>query len=158
MTRLYGRAPTNERVNDYVPDVRFERTSIISALGLDGITAPIMFKGTLNGDFFAGYVEYALAPALSPGDILVLDNYSPHKANGVLDPVYEKDATVMFLPEYSPDLNPVEPMWSKVKSSLRKLKPRTPDELIEAMCQSLDSVTYNDIVGWFENYGYSVNV
>jgi len=158
MTRLYGRALTNERVNDYVPDVRFERTSIISVLGLNGITAPIMFKGTLNGDFFGGYVEYVLAPALSPGDVVVLDNYSPHKVSGVLDPIYEKGATAMFLPEYSPDLNPIEPMWSKVKSTLRKIKPRTPENLEDAMCQSLESVTYKDIVGWFENFGYSVNV
>jgi len=158
MTRLYGRAPKNERVNDYVPDVRFERTSIICVLGLNGITAPMMFKGTLNGDFFGGYVEYVLAPTLLPSDIVVLDNYSPHKVSGVLDPIYVRGATVMFLPEYSPDLNPIEPMWSKSKSTLRKLKPRTPIELEDATCQALNSITYNDIVGWFENDGYSVNV
>jgi transposase len=156
MTRLYGRAPTNERVNDYVPDVRFERTSIISTLSLNGVDAPMMFKGTLNGDFFAGYVEHVLAPTLSPGDIVVLDNYSAHKTGDALDPVYEKGATVMFLPEYSPDLNPIELMWSKVKAILRKLKPRTAEELLNAMGIALDSVTYSDIVGWFEYHGYIV--
>ena len=158
MTRLYGRALSNERVNDYVPDVRFERTSFISLLGLDGVNAPIMFKGTLDGNFFGGYVEYILAPTLLPGDIVVMDNYSPHKVNGVLDPIYEKGATVMFLPEYSPDLNPIELMFSKIKSILRKLKPRTPEELENAICQALDSVTYEDIVGWFKHDGYCVNV
>ena len=79
MTRLYGRALTTERVNDYVPDVRFERTSIISALGIDGVSAPIMFKGTLDGHFFGGYVEQVLAPTLSPGDIVIMDNCSAHK-------------------------------------------------------------------------------
>jgi len=158
MTRLYGRAPTNERVNDYVPDVRFERTSIISTLSLDGVEAPMMFKGTLNGDFFAGYVEHVLVPTLSPGDIVVLDNYSAHKTSGALDPVYEKGATVMFLPEYSPDLNPIELMWSKVKAILRKLKPRNAEELLNAMGSALDSVTYEDIVGWFEHDGYIVNL
>jgi transposase len=117
-----------------------------------------MFKGTLNGDFFEGYVEQALSPALTPGEILILDNYSPHKINGVLDPIYEKGASTQFLPEYSPDLNPIELMWSKVKSILRKLKPRTPIELEKAMCYAINSVTYNDIVGWFKKYGYSVNV
>ena len=85
MTRLYGRALTTERVNDYVPDVRFERTSIISALGVDGVSAPIMFRGTLDGHFFGGYVEQVLAPTLSPGDIVIMDNCSAHKRNGVLD-------------------------------------------------------------------------
>jgi len=157
MTRLYGRAPSNERVNDYVPDVRFERTSIIAALGLEGITAPLAFKGTLNGAFFAGWVEQVLAPTLSPGDIVFLDNYSPHKVVGALDPIYEKGATVIFLPEYSPDLNPIELMWSKVKAVLRKLKPRTFDDLISALGQALDSVTCNDIIGWFNHHGYIIN-
>ena len=157
MTRLYGRALSNERVNDYVPDVRFEHTSIIAALGLDGITAPIAFKGTLNGEFFSGWVEQVLAPTLSPGEIVFMDNYSPHKVNGALDPIYDKGATVIFLPEYSPDLNPIELMWSKVKSVLRKLKPRTFDELMEALKQALDSVTFDDIVGWFNHHGYILN-
>jgi transposase len=79
MTRLYGRAPTNERVNDYVPDVRFERTSIISSLGLIGIEATFAFKGTLNGELFAWWVKEMLAPTLSIGDIVFLDNLSVHK-------------------------------------------------------------------------------
>ena len=158
MTRLYGRAPTNERVNDYVPDVRFERTSIISTLSLNGVEAPMMFKGTMNGDFFAGYIEHVLAPTLSRGEIVVMDNYSAHKGFDVLEPIYEMGASVMFLPEYSPDLNPIELMWSKVKSILRKLKPRTAEDLISAMGQALDAVTYEDIVGWFEHDGYIVNL
>ena len=158
MTRLYGRALTADRVKEYVPDVRFERTSIIGVLGLGGIDAPMTFKGTLDGDLFAGYVEYVLAPTLSPGDIVVLDNLSAHKVIGVLDPIYEQGASVMFLPEYSPDLNPIELMWSKIKSILRKLKPRTQDELLDAMHDALEAVEYSDIVGWFEHDGYIVNL
>lgn len=158
MTRLYGRAPSNERLNDYVPDVRFERTSIIAALGLDGVTAPLAFKGTLNGEFFAGWVKQVLAPTISPGEIVFLDNYSPHKISGALDPIYDKGATVVFLPQYSPDLNPIELMWSKVKSFLRKLKPRTFDDMVSALGQALDSVTYHDIVAWFQYHGYTVNL
>jgi transposase len=157
MTRLYGRAPTNERVYDYVPDVRFERTSIIGTLGLDGICAPMMFKGTLDGDFFGGYVEHVLAPTLSRGDIVVMDNCSAHLASGVLDPIYEKGASVVFLPQYSPDLNPIELMWSKVKSVLRKLKPRTAEALEAAMAEALESVTFDDIAGWFKHHGYCVS-
>jgi transposase len=157
MTRLYGRALTTERVEDYVPDIRFERTSVIGLLGLNGVTAPMTFKGTLNGDLFGGYVEQVLAPTLSPGDIVVLDNYSVHKMNGILDPIYEKGATVMFLPEYSPDLNPIELMWSKIKAILRKLKARTAETLEDALFQALNSVTYSDIAGWFEHHGYVLN-
>ena len=158
MTRLYGRASSNERVNDYVPDVRFERTSIIAALGLSGITAPLAFKGTLDGAFFGGWVKKALAQTLSPGEIVFMDNLSSHKVVGVLDPIYEKGASVIFLPEYSPDLNPIELMWSKVKSILHKLKPRTFDTLMDALKEPLDSVTYGDIVGWFDHHGYIINV
>lgn len=158
MTRLYGRAPTNERVNDYVPDVRFERTSFIGALGLEGVIAPMMFKGTLNGDFFGGYVEHVLAPTLSPGDIVVLDNCSAHKACDVLDPIYEKGASVLFLPEYSPDLNPIELMFSKIKAILRKLKPRSFDELVTSMGNALNSVAFSYIIGWFKHDGYTDNL
>ena len=158
MTRLYGRAPTNERVNDYVPDVRFERSSLIATLGIDGVRAPMMFKGTLNGGLFGGYVEQVLAPALSSGDIVIMDNSSVHKASGVLDSIYEKGAFVLFLPQYSPDLNPIELMFSKVKSILRKLKPRTYDELVRAMGIALDSVIYDDILAWIKHQGYCVNI
>jgi transposase len=154
MTRLYGRAATNERVNDYVTDVRFERTSIIGTMGLNGIDAPMTFKGTLNGEFFKGYVDLVLAPTLEAGDIVILDNLSSHKVDGVLDEIYEKGASVLFLPEYSLDLNPIELMWSKLKSVLRKLKPRTIEELEDAISIALESVSNSDIVGWFEHDGY----
>ncbi len=158
MTRIYGRALTNERVNDYVPDVRFERTSIISVLGLDGVSAPVMYKGTLNGDFFGWYVEEILSKELEKDDILILDNCSAHKVNGTLDSLIEKGIIVKFLPEYSPDLNPIELMWSKVKSILRKLKARTFDDLVDAVKIGLDSVTYDDIIGWFKHDGYCVYI
>ena len=157
MTRLYGRAPTNERVDDYVPDVRFERTSLIVAVGLSGVSAPLMFKGTLNGDLFEFYVTNILAPTLTPGEIILMDSCSAHKVNGVLDAIYAAGATVIFIPRYSPDYNPIELMFSKIKAILRKLKPRTHDELVTATGEALKMITYNDIVGWFEHQGYIVN-
>jgi transposase len=158
MTRLYGRAPTNERVNDYVPDVRFERSSIISAVNIKGVVAPLIFKGTLDGKFFAGYIEKVLSPELSFSDIVVMDNCSAHKVAKVLDPIYKKGAKVLFLPPYSPDLNPIELMWSKMKSSLRKLEPRTSEELRAASSKTIDFISSEDIQGWFNYYGYSTNV
>jgi len=154
MTRLYARSRKNERVNDYVPDVRFERTSVISSIRLNGEQTPMMFKGTLNGELFSEYVREMLAPSLSEGDIVVIDNFSAHKVAGALEPIYQKGANVMFLPPYSPDLNPIELAWSKMKSILRKHKPRSMDELMSTMKAALDSLTLSDISNWYKHYGY----
>lgn len=158
MTRLYGRAKTNERVNDPVPDVRFERTSVVSSIRLNGEQSPMTFKGTLNGQLFADYVKQCLAPMLSPGDIVVMDNLSSHKVKGVIDPILAKGASVLYLPPYSPDFNPIELSWSKMKSMLRKLKARTVDEMQKAMKIALDCFTKSDIKNWFKHSGYSVNL
>jgi transposase len=156
MTRLYGRAPSNERVNDYVPDVRFERTSLMGAMGLSGIIAPLTYKGTLNGEFFSVYVKECLAPAMKTGDTLMLDNLSSHKVAYALKPLYDKGINVVFLPPYSHDFNPIEQAWSKIKAYLRKIKARTFDELFSAMGVALDSVTNEDILGWVRHCGYGV--
>lgn len=158
MTRLYGRALKKDRVNDYVPDVRFERTSIISSIRLSGHTAPLIFKGTLNGEFFSAYIKQCLAPTLKEGDVVIMDNCSSHKVKGVLQPIFDMKASVLFLPPYSPDFNPIEMSWSKMKSILRKLKPRTYDELIQALQIALNSFTSEDIKNWFEHDGYFINI
>jgi len=155
MTRLYGRAPKNERVCDYVPDVRFKRTSVISTIRLNGDSVPFMFKGTLNGDLFIGYVEQYLAPTLKESDILVIDNCSAHKKYE-LDAIYERGASVLFLPKYSPDLNPCENAWSKAKSTLRKEKARTESDLEKAMGLSLE-FSSSDLLAWFQYCGYRDN-
>jgi len=156
MTRLYGRAPSNERINEYVPDVRFERTSVIGAIGLKGIIAPLTYKGTLNGEFFGVYVKECLAPALKIGDTVMLDNLSAHKVENALKPLYEKGVNVVFLPPYSHDFNPIEQAWSKIKAYLRKVKARTFDELFSAMGAALNLVTVEDIRGWVGNCGYGL--
>ena len=155
MTRLYGRAPINERVSDYVPDVRFQRLSILSIVKLDGTQIPLVFNGTLNGKLFKKYVEDFLVPALSPGDILILDNSSVHRAKGVLDPIIKHGVIVLFLPPYSPDFNPIEMLWSKMKSFLRKVKARTYDTLIDAIQLALEYISVDDIAAWFVHDGYS---
>ena len=154
MTRLYGRAFSNERIYDYVPDVRFERTSVIGALGLNGIVAPLVYKGTLNGDFFHAYLEQCLAPALKKGDTVIMDNCSAHTAKNVLMPLFDKGINVVFLPVYSPDFNPIELAWSKIKAYLRKMKARTADELLDAIAGALGTITQMDIIGWIRHCGY----
>lgn len=156
MTRLYGRAPTNERVNDYVPDVRFQRTSILSTIRLDGTQLPIIFEGTLNGKLFKKYVDEILSPTLSVGDVVILDNSSVHKAKGVLDSITAQGAVVLFLPPYSPDFNPIEMLWSKIKSILRKAKARTPETLVDALKYALSCITLEDVKNWFEHDGYAL--
>ena len=155
MTRLYGRAPTNERINDYVPDVRFQRTSILSTIRLDGTQLPLIFEGTLNGELFKKYVDDFLSPSLSEGDIVILDNSSVHKASGVLDSIYIRGAAAMFLPPYSPDFNPMELLWSKLKAFLRKAKARTHQTLTDALNAALASITPADIEHWFKYDGYA---
>lgn len=156
MTRLYGRALTEERVNDYVPDVRFERTSFIGTLGIEGVVAPMSFKGTLNQHVFSKYIEDILTPTLREGSVLFLDNCSVHKVKDVLNPLLEKGIHIIFIPAYSPDFNPIENAFSKIKACLRKLKARTLPELFDAIQVALDSITVEDIKGWIKHCGYSL--
>jgi transposase len=155
MTRLYGWGDKHARVEDYVTDARFERTSILATVRLSGVNAPVTFRGTLNGEVFALYVKYVLAPTLNVGDVVFLDNLSSHKVSGVLDPIFERGAFVWFLPVYSPDLNPIELVWSKVKSVLRKLKARSFEELQAALKTALNTITLYDIKNWFKHDGYA---
>ena len=154
MTRLYGRAFKNERINDYVPDVRFERTSVMGALGLNGMIAPLAYKGTLNGEFFRAYVKEVLTPVMKKGDTLILDNLSPHKVNDVLKPLLDKGIKVLFLPVYSPDFSPIELAWSKIKTFLRKVKARTFSDLFSALGKAIDTIVLSDIEGWVKHCGY----
>jgi len=156
MTRLYGRAPGGERVVEYVPDVRFESTSILSSVRLDGTVVPLVFEGALNGELFLGYVRQFFAPTLQKDNIVIMDNLSSHKVKGVEEAIEAKGAFVVYLPSYSPDLNPIEQMWSKIKAYLRKAKARTTDALYEAINDALDLISHSDIQGWFSDANYSV--
>lgn len=156
MTRLYGRAPSNERVVEYVPDVRFERTSILSSLRINGDMVPFVFEGALNGDLFKAYVCEFLVPTLHRGDIVIMDNLSSHKVKGIVEAITGVGASVVYLPPYSPDLNPIEMMWSKMKAYLRKVKARTKEILDTAIADALKTVTTLDIKAWFAENGYSI--
>ena len=156
MTRLYGRGLSCERVEDSIPDVRFHHTSILSSVRLDGTIIPCVFEGALNGELFLEYVKKFLAPTLKKDDIVVMDNLSSHKVAGVTEAIEAVGAKVLFLPPYSPDLNPIELMRSKMKAILRKLKIRVKELLDEAIALALDSISTHDIAGWFAHDGYQL--
>jgi transposase len=156
MTRHYGRGKSSNRVVDYAPDVRFERTTILSSVRATGDMVPCIFEGSLNGEIFTKYVSEFLAPTLREGDIVIMDNLSSHKVEGVIKTINAAGAKILYLPPYSPDLNPIEMMWSKIKAYLRKAKARTKAMLEVAIAQALNSVTISDILAWFAENGYSI--
>jgi transposase len=128
---------------------------MISSIRLDGSTACMALEGTTDTESFRAYVSEVLRPTLRPGDIVVMDNLSPHKSDPTLALITNAGAQVLFLPAYSPDLNPIEKMWSKVKGLLRGAEARTPADLITAIGQALARVTPQDALGWFASCGYS---
>jgi transposase len=128
---------------------------MMAALRLDGTTACMALEGTTDTESFRAYVAAVLVPTLRPGDTVVMDNLSPHKSDPTLALILEAGAFVLFLPAYSPDLNPIEKMWSKIKSLLRTAEARTPADLIAALGQALAKVTAQDALGWFVSCGYS---
>jgi transposase len=127
---------------------------MISAVRLDGSTAAMVIEGATDAPVFREYVRHVLAPTLRPGDIVILDNLAPHNDPQAHALIQEKGAIVRFLPPYSPDLNPIEHMWSKVKQYLRKVKARTAETLLTAIRDGLQMVTPDDARGWFRNCGY----
>lgn len=157
MTRLYGRSSSNARVIDYTPDVRFERTTILSSIRANGDTVPLVFEGALNGELFKAYISECLVPTLHEGDIVIMDNLSSHKVKGVAEAIIAAGANVVYLPPYSPDFNPVEMMWSKIKAYLRKVKARTNELLETAIAEALGHVTTSDILAWFADNGYRIH-
>lgn len=127
---------------------------MISSIRLDGSTACMALEGTTDTESFRSYVSQVLVPVLKPDDIVVMDNLSPHKSDPTLALITNAGAQVLFLPAYSPDLNPIEKMWSKIKSLLRTAQARTPADLITAIGQALAKVTPQDALGWFVSCGY----
>lgn len=156
MTRLYGRGPRGQRVRDHVPCGRWETTTMIAAVGRNGAQAPWVIDGPMDGAAFAVWAEQVLAPTLEAGDIVVMDNLSVHKNATARAAIEAKGAKIWDLPPYSPDLNPIEKMWSKVKTLLRKAKARDPQTLTKAIGDAMERVTHTDVVNWFASCGYSL--
>jgi transposase len=156
LTRLYGRAAPGQRVYDEVPGDRGGNVSTIGALGVNGIRTGLSVPGPIDGDTMLFFVEELLVPTLKRGDIVVMDNNPIHKLDEIEDAIEAVGAGVLFLPTYSPDLNPIEHCWSKVKTRLRALKPRTLPDLLEALVTAFASITTADIRGGVQHCGYRV--
>ena len=155
MTRLYGRAKGGQRCYDDAPHGHWNTTTMVSSIRLDGATACMTLDGAQTTEAYREYVRQILVPRLRSGDIVIFDNLSAHHDQKALDMIHAAGAMTLPLPAYSPDLNPIEKMWSKIKAYLRKVKARTLDALQEAIKNALQAVTHSDAVGWFASCGYT---
>lgn len=154
MTRLYGRVFGGQRLVDAAPHGHWCSTTILSSIRLDGSTAAMVIEGATDTSVFQAYVQRILIPSLRPKDIVVMDNLAPHKHPEILRMLECVGVEVWHLPPYSPDFNPIEKMWSKVKTYLRKAKARTSNALLRAIARALRTITAEDAAGWFQHCGY----
>jgi transposase len=155
MARRHGRAKRGQRVVAAVPHGHWKTSTFLAALRHDRITAPCVFDGAITGERFLAYVEQALAPTLASGDLVIMDNLAAHKVKGVREAVAARGAHVLYLPPYSPDLNPIEPLFAKLKTLLRTAAQRTVDALWHAIGQALDAFTSTECRNYFAHAGYA---
>jgi len=160
MTRLRSRAPKGERAYGRVPRNRGKNQTLIAAIALEGAMderAAMTVEGTTDTEVFETYVEHFLAPSLSEGQVVVvMDKLGAHRTGRVRELIESRGSDLVFLPSYSPDLNPIEEAFSKIKALLRKVGARTREALVEGMAEALASVTPEDARGWFRHCGYNV--
>lgn len=156
MTPTRGWALKGERLVDYAPHGHWNTTTFLAALRHDGLTAPAVFDGPINGISFLAWVEQQLVQTLKKGDVVVMDNLSSHKVVNVKEAIEKAGATILFLPPYSPDLNPIEQVFSKLKALLRKTAARTVDALWNAIGQLLDQFTSQECINYIRNSGYNI--
>ncbi len=157
LTRLFGRAAPGQRVVEATPGYSGPHYTVIAALGLEGIVAPWVFEGATSGLAFETYVEHVLRPTLHAGDLVLIDNLSAHKPDVIRQRIEQCGASLHFLPPYSPDWNPIELCWAKVKAALRDAKARTFEALVEALSHALQQIAPADVLAWFAHCGYAVN-
>ena len=155
MTRRYGRAAVGERLVDAVPFGHYKRVTLVSALRRDGLSAAMTIDGSMTGDRFVAYVEQVLLPTLQPGDVVILDNLSAHKRAEARELIEAAGCALIFLPAYSPDLNPIENAYSKLKALLRKAKERTVEGLQRFLFAALDAFKSQECANFFAHCGYS---
>ncbi|MGA3181735.1 MAG: IS630 family transposase [Verrucomicrobiota bacterium] len=155
LTRLCGRAPAGQRLVGRVPQGHYQTSTLIAGVRLQGPCAPWVFEGAMNGEMFLAWVQQGLAPVLQPGDAVILDNLSTHKVSGVREAIASVGARLLFLPAYSPDFNPSENLWSKIKQSLRSQAPRSEPELMQAAKIAFESVSSAGCQGFFLNAKYA---
>jgi transposase len=154
MKRLYGRTAKGERLVDTMPGGHWRTTTMISAIRTGGVVTAMVTEGATDATVFRGFVEHFLVPVLRRGDIVAMDNLSSHKVSGVREAIESVGAQLWYLPPYSPDFNPIEQAWSKVKSVLRSITPKTTRQLYRAVGTALRRVTRRECQNYFANCGY----
>ena len=154
MARRYGRSPRGQRLVASVPHGHWKTSTFLAALRHDGLTAPCVLDGAINGAAFRAYVEQFLAPTLAPGDLVVMDNLSSHKVTGVREAIEARGASLLYLPPYSPDFNPIEHAFAKLKEYLRKAAARTIDALWAAIADALGDFSPNECANYLAHAGY----
>lgn len=157
MARRYGRAYRGQRLVSKIPHGHWKTTTFVGALRDVGLTAPLVIDGAMNGELFLAYVQQQLAPTLRPGDVVIMDNLSSHKREGVREAIEAAGATLVYLPPYSPDLNPIEQAFAKLKSQLRAAAARTVTSLEETLAKLLDGFQSQECRNYFSNCGYSAH-
>ncbi len=155
MTRLRGRALGGQRLLARVPHGHYQTSTLISGVRLGGPCAPWLVSGPMNGEMFLAWVQQGLAPTLRQGDVVILDNLATHKIRGVREALEAVGARLLYLPPYSPDFNPIEPMWSKIKQTLRSHAPRTEEELLRAAQTAFNAISTADCQGFFFGAKYA---
>ena len=154
MARLRGWAPRGERCRAAIPHGHWKTTTFTCGLRLNGIAAPMLLDGPMNGATFKAYVEQVLVPDLNPGDIVVMDNLPAHKVAGIRQAIEAAGVTLLYLPPYSPDFNPIEMAFSKLKALLRKAAARTKDDLWDAIASAIQAFTPTECKNYFAAAGY----
>lgn len=155
LTRLGGRSLRGQRLVAPIPQGHYQTSTLIAAIGLRGACAPWLFEGAMNGEMFLAWVRQGLVPVLHPRDLVIMDNLATHKMAGVGQAIQAVGARLLYLPPYSPDFNPIENMWSKVKQILRSRAPRTPDQLLEAAGSAFNAISTADCRSFFLHAGYA---
>jgi transposase len=156
MTRGWARAARGERITEAIPQGHWKILTMVGAMSVRGMEAVMTVESATDGDVFLAYLEQVLCPKLKPGDVVILDNLSAHKIPDVRPLIEAAGAILFYLPPYSPDLNPIEKAWSKLKQFLRTAKARTSEALDQAIAEALKTITSADAAAWFRHCGYGV--
>jgi transposase len=156
MTRLWGRAPKGQTIAEATPQGHWKILTTLGAMSLRGIDAAMTIESPTDGEVFTAYLEQVLCPKLKSGDVVIMDNLSAHKVRGIDELIAACGARLLYLPPYSPDLNPIEKAWFKLKQFLRAAKARTPEALDQAITEALKTITADNAAAWFRHCGYAL--
>ena len=156
MTRRYGRAPRGQRVAEATPAGHCRTLTVLGALTVEGMLASMTIESPTDGEVFLAYLEQVLGPRLQPGHVVVMDNLAAHKVAGVRQLIEARGAQLLYLPPYSPDFNPIEQAWSKIKQLLRAAKARLVEALEQAAAEAIAAITADNATAWFRHCGYGV--